>query len=45
LRKQISIDTTGFAFPEAEIAGTTMKFEDWEDEEKIRKTYYSEVSE
>ncbi|GAA5838446.1 hypothetical protein JCM3766R1_005547 [Sporobolomyces carnicolor] len=45
LRKQISIDTTGFAVPDATISGTKMQFEDWDDEQKIRGVYYDEVSE
>ncbi|GAA5906274.1 uncharacterized protein JCM6883_005501 [Sporobolomyces salmoneus] len=44
-RKEISIATTGFAVPEKEIAGTKMKYEDWENEEAIRGTYYREVEE
>lgn len=45
IRKGISIDTTGFAVPDREITGTTMKYEDWDNEEKIKKVYYEEVSE
>ncbi|GAA6005087.1 hypothetical protein JCM11491_002575 [Sporobolomyces phaffii] len=45
LRKQISVDTTGFAFPEADISGTKMQYQDWDDEDKIRGVYYDEVSE
>ncbi|GAA5886558.1 hypothetical protein JCM16303_006608 [Sporobolomyces ruberrimus] len=44
IRKGISIDTTGFAVPDREITGTTMKYEDWDNEEKIKKVYYEEVS-
>ncbi|GAA5946142.1 hypothetical protein JCM3765_000133 [Sporobolomyces pararoseus] len=44
-RKEISIATTGFEVPAAKISGTSMKYEDWENEEKIKGTYYKEVEE
>ncbi|GAA5936262.1 uncharacterized protein JCM15063_002762 [Sporobolomyces koalae] len=44
-RKDIGIETTGFAVPDAAISGTSMQYEDWQDEDKIKSTYYPEVSE
>ncbi|GAA5855849.1 hypothetical protein JCM8547_000384 [Rhodosporidiobolus lusitaniae] len=43
--KEISIETTGFDVPSREISGTSMKYEDWDDEKKINEVYLPEVEE
>lgn len=45
LRKQISTDSTGFAYVDPDLARTEMEYKDWEDEEKIQGHYYNEVTE
>ncbi|GAA6000152.1 hypothetical protein JCM10207_007880 [Rhodosporidiobolus poonsookiae] len=44
-RKDISIETTGFDVVPRALSGTSMGYEDWDSEEKIREVYYPEVEE
>ncbi|GAA6062427.1 hypothetical protein JCM10212_006062 [Sporobolomyces blumeae] len=44
-RNAVSIETTGFDVPDPAVTRTKMRYEDWDDEDKIRKVYYDEVSE
>lgn len=41
--KEISTDTTGFDVVPKELSGTSMKYEDWDDEDKIKTVYLPEV--
>jgi hypothetical protein len=43
--KEISTETTGFEVVPKKLSGTSMKYEDWEDEEKIKEVYLPEVEE
>lgn len=45
LRSQISTDSTGFGYVDADLANTEMEYEDWENEERIRGHYYNEITE
>lgn len=40
---ETDINLTGFQIVPKKVAATSMKYEDWEHEETIRKRYYSEV--
>ena len=40
---ETDINTTGFQIVPKQLSATSMKYEDWENEETIRKRYYSEV--
>ncbi|GAA5930934.1 hypothetical protein JCM1841_003657, partial [Sporobolomyces salmonicolor] len=42
---ETSHDKTGFQVPKRELTGTGMRYEDWEDEAKIKEVYYKEVEE
>lgn len=40
---ETSIDTTGFQVVDKKHSATSMKYEDWSQEDKIRSVYYDEV--
>ncbi|GAA5858260.1 hypothetical protein JCM1840_001118 [Sporobolomyces johnsonii] len=42
---ETSVDKTGFQVPKRDFTGTSMRYEDWADERKVKEVYYKEVEE